>query len=235
MDLNSVAETALTVICSTVGVSFVLKSIFTTSLNNLSDRLTQNHQATLDKQIAAHQLELDKRIETHKSGLDTKTYISKIRFDKEFEVYVELAEKFNDLAYNIANLVYILNHQNDEAIINSLKIKTVDKVEVELNDFMHTYNRYTPFVSTDIYEALREFHISAIKLLFLFTATQKMHPINNSITYDIGHDVFAEPLVGITRKEAIQQFKDISEELHEKRHALNGLIREHLNSLDVRE
>lgn len=55
--------------------------------------------------IKRYQSSLDKALEDRKSKNERKNYVSKVRFDKEFEIYSELSELFFELVAAVNSLI----------------------------------------------------------------------------------------------------------------------------------
>ena len=58
----------------------------------------------VDMLLSKYQLSLDKKLETYKAEIEAKKYVTKFRFDKEFEVLHKLTQDYYDftfLAWNV--------------------------------------------------------------------------------------------------------------------------------------
>ena len=70
------------------------------------------------KDFAKYKATIDQELTKLKAGLDTKTYISKVRFDKEFESYQKLSEKILEMIVTNSILFpqaeFVLEQNEDE-------------------------------------------------------------------------------------------------------------------------
>ena len=155
----------------------------------------------LDSYIKAQQkLQREMRKEAFQSESRKKEYVSKVKFDKEFEIYQELSEKNLSMVYAIGELyqfvIYIL-------CINSLpeKDRKVDQEPMydpekrrKKADFLHkkacsklnradfSDKKYAPFIKKEIYEKYRELYDIAKHIFTLFGYWKDDNNVNLSIT-----------------------------------------------------
>ena len=93
------------------------------------------------------QLSFDKALEDRKSLNEQKTYISKVRFDKEFQIYTELSEKTLDAIFELGEIVNFFNIQG------SLQnfIDTYNRIIRKYNEANTLTQKYAPFIDEKIY------------------------------------------------------------------------------------
>ena len=84
--MNEVSKVVLAVLTSVGGISGLLILTIKISVNTIAERLEQKYS-----------LKLDKELEKYKSNLDNKIYISKTKFDTEFNIYRELSKVFFEM------------------------------------------------------------------------------------------------------------------------------------------
>lgn len=137
MNWKDVGENITTVIFSTAAISFVLKHVFESVLCTLSDRLTENHKH-----------ELSKILEDKKANNERKNYVSKVRFDKEFEIYTTLSK---NLGQAVFGLQHIVDYVNNDITTEQFKDKFNYEIKSSYNSTMVSIQMYAPFISTDIY------------------------------------------------------------------------------------
>ena len=154
-----------------------------------------------DSYIKAQQkLQREMRKEAFQSESRKKEYVSKVKFDKEFEIYQELSEKNLSMVYAIGELyqfvIYIL-------CINSLpeKDRKVDQEPMydpekrrKKADFLHkkacsklnradfSNKKYAPFIKKEIYEKYKELYVIAKHIFTLFGYWKDDNNVNLSIT-----------------------------------------------------
>ena len=118
-------------ITSAGGIGAVIWLTIKATSKYLADNLSKRYQLELDKKLEEYKSELDKKAEEHKSELskrleeykaeldlkkaasqstlDNKTYITKAKFDVEFEIYKNLSKLF----FKATQLVVILCPEGD--------------------------------------------------------------------------------------------------------------------------
>ena len=84
----------LAALASVGGVAGLIVLAIKFASNIIAERLSQNYE-----------LKLQKELEAFKSTLTKKEYVSKARFDAEFNIYRELSKAFFNMARDINSLV----------------------------------------------------------------------------------------------------------------------------------
>lgn len=90
--MNEALKIVLEVIAGVGGIGAVFTAVVAFSSSFIADKLQKKYQ-----------LKLDEELEKYKAGLSNKIYISKTKFDAEFEIYRKLSEGFSKCvkAFNI--------------------------------------------------------------------------------------------------------------------------------------
>lgn len=138
--MDKVWEIALAIIASVGGAGAIITGVVAFCANILTKRIEQRFALVLDKEL-----------EKYKSNLSKKEYVSKVRFDKEFEIYIELTKKITDLVYAVGSCVKIVR-----GLYDSPEDKPQIEVFIEeftnfLNDADQSNKRYAPFIKDNIY------------------------------------------------------------------------------------
>ena len=94
MNWNDVWKIALTIITSVGGIGSVILLVIKFSANQIAKRLETKYS-----------LKMNKELEEYKHTLDGKTYISKMKFDTEYEIYRSLSKSFFDMVKSINILI----------------------------------------------------------------------------------------------------------------------------------
>jgi hypothetical protein len=120
------------------GFAGILTLTIRFSVNIIADRLSQKYQ-----------LQMNKEFEHYKNNLDKKTYISKTRFDREFEIYQELSEKALTMMFDFAELIRTirLDREDHKGMIENTLRKAVDSY----NETNKATRKYAPFMSENMY------------------------------------------------------------------------------------
>jgi phosphate/sulfate permease len=111
---------------------------------------------TFSKQ-KSYEARLNKELQTHKHSLDKKQYISKVRFDAEFEIYRELLAAFWDMVYAAMDLFpKEIYSEKDRERQNDIE-RTQDKKAAETKDkALEKLNRHSAFINEDLYKNFSE-------------------------------------------------------------------------------
>lgn len=172
--------------------------------------------------IKKFQLSLDKALEDKKSLNDRKNYISKARFDKEFELYQILSEKQISLVYDCGEAV----------ILTRGKYRNISDCEKDFEKFLDDYNeadiclkRYAPFISQEIFEKYRELDKLSIDLLKLSFVRFDSRNCTDFIFHNIKYTMESSKAKIETMQKEISTLSD----------EITEFVREYLKSLDVLE
>lgn len=165
---------------------------------------------------ARYQNRLDKELEKYKSQLGNKTYISKVRFDKEFEVYASLSEKFHAAILYCQALYPVLDIYPRDADRLSIFGQKYKDACFYYNDAMNTLYSNALFIPKETYEGFEKIRKLCNDVLVTFE------------TYGCsGMDY--EPLAVEGRRKAV----DTGIEARNEMNRLSDSIREYLASIDV--
>lgn len=169
------------------------------------------------------QLSFEKALEKSKAVNERKNYISKTRFDKEFEIYQILSEKQISLVYDCGESVVRARgeYENIAECENFF-----EQFGMHLNDADICLKRYAPFISQQIFEKYRTLDRMATNFLKLSYVRFQCKTVSGSFIF---HN--QEYTLESSRKVIEEQQKEISA----LSDAIIEYVREYLNSLDVLE
>lgn len=115
--------------------------------------------------VMKFQFSLDKSLEDRKSKNEHKNYMSKVRFDKEFEIYTELSEKTIDSVFASSEIVVFFYNNMTTDEFRETKEIIVEKYNVANKSLQ----RYAPFIKKQIYDEYFELFKTFRELLNYFT------------------------------------------------------------------
>ena len=208
MEWLDVGKIALAAIISAGGIGGIIIGVIHFSANQIADRLSKKYEAKLSQEL-----------EKYKSELSKKKYVSKTRFDAEFEIYRELSRAFFDLVKDINGLIPSgLHHkpaerEDAERQANEILQKSFD-ASLQAQDAL---NKNAPFIPAEFYDAFNNI------LRLCFMQIDVIREKNNVLNFD--------PQKGIPQREDYRRTDEINKELKET----NQRIRDYLASLDVAE
>lgn len=110
----------------------------------------EDYKLEINKELEKNKNELSKELEKYKTKLSSYTLVTKLQYDLEFKIYTEIYEK-----------MFLLNIET-EKLRPIIDVGGVN-IRERLNSFSNIYNeisrlinKYRPFYSKEIYEALIE-------------------------------------------------------------------------------
>ena len=208
--MNEVSKVVLAVLTSVGGISGLIILAIKISVNTIAERLEQKYS-----------LKIDKELEKYKSNLDNKIYISKTKFDTEFNIYRELSKVFFEMVKYIGIMIPsgYAKYPSDEKIKKEYEEENYSKALKTTVAAQDVLNGSAPFIPEDFYMKYKEI----IKL-----CQTQLHVFERR--WDVG--------ILATQKEketfSMDDYKRTSE-INEKFDELNKSIRIYLSRLDVLE
>lgn len=143
MELKDVLNIALTIIGSLGGAGFIIGATVKFTSEKIAERLKQKYE-----------LKLNKELEEFKCKLENKSYVSKTRFDTEFNIYRQLSESTVIMVKEVSQLFPRLTRdtRDDYDTYKEKYDLAVDKV-VAAQDSLAAN---APFISKEIYDKFSE-------------------------------------------------------------------------------
>ncbi|MDR0841220.1 MAG: hypothetical protein LBN26_07575 [Christensenellaceae bacterium] len=190
------------------GAGVIIAAVIKFSSDKIAERLS-----------AKYELRLNKELESFKSGLEKKNYVSKVRFDAEFEIYRQLSKTFFDMVKSIHAMI-------PPGLSRKLADKPAQKEEdervysnasrdiVTAQDLLHASD---PFIPEDFYNLYDEI----LKLGYLQLNAFNPRWDNNCLAAQ-------EEKERLTPNDYNR-----SSEMNNKLMLLNNRIRDYLSKLDV--
>lgn len=172
--------------------------------------------------VKKFQHSLDKALENQKALNDRKNYISKVRFDKEFEIYQELSEKNLTMVYDCGTAVCIVRGMYEKG--SSESTAHLEKLCNDLNDAEMATKKYAPFIDEKICNEYQELQDKATYIFKLFNFWNSKTEGN----YRIKNSHFSSDTILSSIEKFQKELSDLSTNI------LNNL-RNYLKNIDVEE
>ena len=156
MNWTHIFEIAISCLVGVGGVGVVFFGLTKWTSDIIAERLSKKYQ-----------LQLEKEIEKYKAELNKKEYVSKTRFNTEFQMYQDLAEKNITMVYCAGEAVMISQGMlESEVEIEEFIKRFCDSI----NDAGITNRKYAPFISERIYTRYLLLEQSATEIFTLIKA-----------------------------------------------------------------
>lgn len=151
---------------------------------------------------------------------DRGTHISKVKFDKEFEIYQELSEKNLTAVYDAGIAVLIVRGMYDDE--PEMIKKHLEKLCESMNDAEFSNKKYAPFINKEIFQNYKTLEnlINDIFTMFKFWV------------YDDGCK-FNYKGQSYTHKESKQYIENKQKEISVLSNKILDDVREYLQHLDI--
>ena len=139
MDWTDVGQIVLCAVGSAGGIGVIIIGVIKWSANKIADGLTKKYE-----------IKLQKEIEKFKANVENKIYISKTKFDAEFQLYRQLSKVCTNMVKIACQLFPIVTKDVDEDYEKSEKLylEARDAVVVAQDEIYSS----VPFISAELYE-----------------------------------------------------------------------------------
>ena len=217
MDWDTIWKAAFAVIAAAGGYGAFALLIIKFSSGFIAEKLQKRYELKLNKELEKYKASLDAKLEKYKSTLENKTYISKTRFDAEFNIYKELSKAFFTMDACINTLIPAgLSYQSADEKIRQENDKTnFVNANNSIVDAQNCLYQNRPFNSEQFVSKYQELLGLAKQQTSAFM--QRWVVSNWNKDKDVMSDEVYER----------------SKEIHNKLMKLNSEIRNYLSKLDV--
>lgn len=208
MSWVDVGQIATAAIISAGGIGAIIVGAAHFSANQIADRLSKSYESKLAQEL-----------EKYKAELSKKEYVSKTRFDTEFQIYRDLNVVFFELVKEINVLIPhgLTNKPADAQEREELENEQLQEARRLAVDAQDTLNKNAPFIPEPFYDT----YDSILRKCFMQidVILQKFNVLNMC------------PDKGKPQIDDYKRTDEINQEFREN----NNAIRKYLASLDVVE
>lgn len=184
------------------------------------------------------QLSFDKALENKKTLNERKNYISKVKFDKEFQIYTQLSEYIFDLIFESSKVSSFLG---DVIQIYDFR-DMIERIQDKYNIANQFTQRHAPFINQEIYnEYYKLFKLYRELLIYITCLDRSSYEFNEYDDFkiiieplyennDLSHHFIGKEYTYVKLKEeVINTQKKISKQSDE----ISNKLRRYLDTLEV--
>lgn len=144
--MNIILKIAIAVVISAGGISGIILAVIQFSSNIIADKLSKKYE-----------LKLNKELEKYKTHLDSKIYITKVKFDKEFELYQQLSRNFFLMIEKLCTLYPLLGSRYEDDSLQIVSNRIIFKeAQVATIEAQKSINSYAAFITKEFYDNYNE-------------------------------------------------------------------------------
>lgn len=212
---NQIFQIVEGIIVSFGGAAAIIGAIVKLCADTIAERLSRKYE-----------IKLNKELESYKAQLDKKTYISRARFDAEFQIYKDLSEK----VLSMAECTYWLFPRGldqvpmDEEERKKIYLERYKNASEAIGQAQSSIRANAPFIPKDFYTLFDEIATMCLKQYNMYAWCGELAQINKSPMRQ------SEAMI----KEGEKCWAR-TEEIWQKREELMQNLREYLQKLDVAE
>lgn len=212
MNWNETWNMVLAIIASIGGAGFIIVAIVKYSSGIIAERLS-----------AKYNLELNKKMEEYKSLVDKQNYVSKARFDTEYNICKEImvaSKNMLDYVYCLfpdKTLESIYGQSVDQ---NGIKENASLKVAEKIKAFEDLLEGNSPFIPQEVYEEFNELKGMCQANLFSYQCSDAENPFYNSVSDK-------------DREQLISDAYDRTQEIVNRMNTIASMLRQHFQNMDI--
>lgn len=194
-------------IVSAGGIGAIIIAVIKFSCKTIAESLSKKYESKLNKEL-----------EQYKAGVENKIYISKTKFDTEFQLYRQLSKSFTSMVKNVEQLfpAFTKDVRDEYEKYKTLHDRALDAIIVA-QDELYTS---AAFISVDLYNSFFEIETLCKRQLSDFQDF-RLRPDAKEFQKDC-------------REAFIETYKR-TREIDEKFNKLLEVLREYITRLDVIE
>ncbi|MCE5221789.1 MAG: hypothetical protein LLF98_11165 [Clostridium sp.] len=191
-----------------------------------ANRILEKEKKTYQLEIESYKSQLSISLNKINSINERTLHISKVQYDKEFDIYQDIWEKLHDCIVATLNLYPTFENVpiNDDKKEELAEKKYHDYAE-KYNLYSRTIDRYAPFYRDDLYQSFVLIRNSCSKMGVIFKRYN--FDIKYSLSYALVKNKEMSP------EEGEEVYIRIPKELADKRNELQTKIHEYLKKLQV--
>ena len=212
---NQIFQIVEGIIVSFGGAAAIIGAIVKLCADTIAERLSRKYE-----------IKLNKELESYKAQLDKKTYISRARFDAEFQIYKDLSEK----VLSMAECTYWLFPRGldqvpmDEEERKKIYLERYKTAGEAIGQAQSSIRANAPFIPKAFYEQFEEIAMLCLQQRNMYAWCGELAQVSKNSMHQ-SETMLKEEEKCWTR----------TEEIWKKRELLMQSLREYLQKLDVSE
>lgn len=163
-------KTVLAIIASVGGGGVIILGLSSYIGKLWADRLLQKKSQDFERELEAYKKDLSIEVERYRIKAEELTYVSKVQFETEYEIYKVIFAALFDFAAASSNL-FPYGLDQIPADINDRKAEYITRYEFYVDSF-NTYSRavetHAPFMPKEIYEKFISIRQTANEIACMF-------------------------------------------------------------------
>lgn len=224
--MKEIFNIAVAIILSLGGSGAVLIGLSSWLGKIWADRILQSEKQKYSLEIEEYKNKLDKQLNLLNSSIDKSIFVTKLQYDKEFSIYLEIWGSLSECV--ISTKALYPKYENvftDEEKQEEYKEKKWKRFVENYNEYSNVILKYAPFYEEKLYEGFIKLRNLCMGQANLFKTYE--FDVKYNATYAMARDT---KMSGETFDEVYIEFPRAIEELQK---SLQKEIREYLKSLQA--
>ncbi|MFS0594222.1 hypothetical protein AB1L05_21845 [Cytobacillus horneckiae] len=223
--IAQIFEVAGAIIASIGGAAFILIGFSKWFGKVWAEKILEDVRKKHSIEIEEYKAELQNQINLFNSSIDESNFVTKMQYEKEFTIYLEIWEKLANCIISTKGLYPIMEEKIiEEDKLEEFKMEKYQSFTNHYNDFSITITKYSPFYQEELYDSFIKLRDKCFKQGRLF----KMYMFDNKENqlFPMNQDS------GMTNKH-YDEVMSFSASIDELEKLIQSDIRKHLNSLRI--
>lgn len=193
-----------------------------------ANRILETEKKNLTIEIEEYKNKLDKEIKIVSSLIDKSVYVSKLQYDKEFSIYLEIWGKLAECVSSTIDLYPTFQKTpTDEKELEAFNKAKMCKFVEKYNDFSDAIIKYAPFYNDKLYKGFIELRNVCCKQGNAFTMYE--FDVKYSLSFAFARDT------QMSSEERREVYVDTPKKINELQEQLQNEIRDYLKNLQAIE
>lgn len=193
-----------------------------------ANRILETEKKKFAMEIEKYKSKLNKEINIANSIIDKAVYVTKLQYDKEFSIYLEIWEKLAKCVISTKALYPTFeNVPSDENELKEFKENKWSRFVESYNEYSNAIIKYSPFYEEKIHKGFIELRNLCNKQGNIFSLYE--FEVKNSLTYAMVGDK------RMSAEEHEEVYVQTPKKINELQELLQKEIRQHLKNLQAIE
>ena len=226
--MEKIMDIVALIIVSAGGTGAIIFCIAKTIGKSIAGAISEKYKAEIEKDIEKYKGEINYKLNKMDKIEEQALYVSKINYDNEFKIYLEIWPKLiKCIQYTIC--LYpggIENVPVDEKEREKYMEEKYEKYLKSIKDFSDCIDMYAPFYQEDFYEDFDKIRTNCTFIGNIY------HIYNFEVKYNLSYSSCRDIKI---KTEEQKEIYEKEEELKNLRKNLQSRIREYLNDLKLND
>lgn len=226
--MQEIFELAGAIITSIGGSAVIMLGLSSWLGKVWANRILEDEKKKHVLEIEDFKSKLSRDIAIANSIIDKSMHVTKLQYDKEFSIYLEIWEKLADCVVSTKELYPTYeNRPVDEEELENYNKEKYSRFVSDYNEFSNIITKYSPFYEENLYNSFIELRNLCSKQGSVFNTYN--FEVKHNLTYALARDT------KMSQEENREVYREFPDKVDTLQSSLQKEIRKHLKSLQTIE